>query len=278
MTPLRLPIFLSIGFHLVFVVVLFLLPLAAKAVYEPRKEITLYLMDPVASAPVVEPAESSAKPEPPLTPINQTAAKEPSRPIPHVLRTTRTQADRAVMRAAAASVPDAVEPSAPVMPRFIEMPRSFDTAGPRLLADGEALNLPADMISTMGALPNVAVASPPSRPVLTGGVGSRHVLRDGSAERLEAARSKAMPGQNVRPEYPRIAQEAGWEGTVMLHVEVLADGKAGMVSVERTSGHAVLDDAALNAVQRWRFSPAMDGNFPVKSVVRLPVKFDLRTQ
>ena len=63
----------------------------------------------------------------------------------------------------------------------------------------------------------------------------------------------------------------------MLQVEILPDGKAGVVSVHRTSGHAILDDAALRAVQRWRFSPAMDGNFPIKTVVHLPVKFDLRT-
>ena len=277
MSPLRLPILLSIGFHLVFVVVLILLPLAAKAVFEPRQEITLYLMEPVP-APVVEPAESSAKPKPPLTPMTQPAAKERPKPMHHVLRTTRTPSDRAAMRAAAPPVPKAVEPSSPLLPRFIEMPRSFDTAGPRLLTDGGGMNFPADIISGMGALPNIAVVSPLSRPVLMGGQGARHVFRDGSAERVGAARSKARPGQNVSPEYPRIAQQAGWEGTVMLHVEVLADGKTGMVSVERTSGHAVLDDAALNAVQRWRFSPAMDGNFPVKSVVRLPFKFDLRAQ
>jgi protein TonB len=64
----------------------------------------------------------------------------------------------------------------------------------------------------------------------------------------------------------------------MLRVEILADGKAGIVSVDQTSGHAILDDAALSAVQRWRFSPAMDGNFPIKSVVHLPVRFDLRAQ
>jgi protein TonB len=63
----------------------------------------------------------------------------------------------------------------------------------------------------------------------------------------------------------------------MLRVEVLPDGNAGRVSVQRTSGHAILDDAALTAVQRWRFSPAMDGNFAIRSVVHLPVKFDLMT-
>jgi protein TonB len=256
----------------VLVIVLILLPFAAKAVFEPRNEMTLYLMDPPTSAPVVEPVESAVKPESSLTRMDQ------PKPAHHALRTTHPQADRAASRPAVTSVSKTVEPASPLVPRFIEMPRSFDTAGPRLLTDGQALNLPDEMISSAGPLPNLAIVSPPSRPVLAAAAGSRHVFRDGSAERVEAARSKAKPGQNVRPEYPRIAQEAGWEGTVMLHVEVLPDGKAGMVSVELTSGHAVLDNAALNAVQRWRFSPAMDGNFPIKSVVRLPVRFDLRAQ
>jgi outer membrane biosynthesis protein TonB len=37
-----------------------------------------------------------------------------------------------------------------------------------------------------------------------------------------------------------------------------------------------LDEAALTSVKTWRFIPAMDGNFPIKSVVRLPIRFDLK--
>jgi protein TonB len=141
----------------------------------------------------------------------------------------------------------------------------------------ETLTLSIDTISPPSTLSSTSIVPPLFRPILTGRTESRPVLRDSSAETPEAARSKARSGQNLRPDYPRSAQEAGWEGTVMLRVEVLPDGNAGRVSVQRTSGHAILDDAALTAVQRWRFSPAMDGNFPIRSVVHLPVKFDLMT-
>ena len=277
MRPLRLPIIVSLALHVVFAVVLILVPLAAKAVFEPRQDMTVYLMEPVSSASVAEQAESSDMPEYPLPRMYQPVYQE-QQPAHHVVRATNPKAGRAIMRAAVTSVSKTVQPPSPLVPRFIELPRVFGTAGPRLLTGGLGLSLPAEMISSAGALLNIAIAPPPSRPVLTSGAEPRHVLRDASAERVEAARSKARPGQNARPEYPRTAREEGWEGIVMLRVEILADGKAGIVSVHQTSGHAVLDNAALNAVQRWRFSPAMDGNFPVKSVVHLPVRFDLREQ
>ena len=91
-----------------------------------------------------------------------------------------------------------------------------------------------------------------------------------------SGRTKVRMGNNPRPEYPRLAREAGWEGTVVLMVEVMPDGKAGTVSLHKSSGHPVLDEAAAGAVQTWRFMPAMDGNFPVMSVVHLPVRFDLK--
>jgi protein TonB len=278
MTPLRLPIIVSLAVHAVCAVALVLVPFAAKAVFEPRKEITVYLMEPVVSVSVAEQVEAPDKPEFPVTRMDQPTSQKQTKPTHQLVKATNSKAERGVVRAAVASVSETVEPSSPTMPVFIEMPRSFDTAGPRLLTDGERLNLPAEMISSAGALPNIAIVPPPSRPVLVGGAGPRHVLRDVSAERVEAARSKARPGQNARPEYPRTAREEGWEGIVMLRVEILADGKTGIVSVDQTSGHAILDDAALRAVQRWHFSPAMDGNFPVKSVVHLPVRFDLRAQ
>ena len=57
---------------------------------------------------------------------------------------------------------------------------------------------------------------------------------------------------------------------------VLPDGSAGNVTLHKTSGYSILDEAALAAVKGWQFVPAMDGNFPIQSMVRMPVRFDLR--
>ena len=105
--------------------------------------------------------------------------------------------------------------------------------------------------------------------------GPARLLRDTTAQ-AGSVRLKVRFGNNPRPEYPRAAREAGWEGTTVLQVLVLPDGTAGSVTLQKTSGYAVLDEAALTAVKAWRFIPAMDGNFPIKSVVRLPIRFDLK--
>jgi protein TonB len=122
------------------------------------------------------------------------------------------------------------------------------------------------------------VAAPLSRP-LPSAEGAARMLRDtvavGDSGRT-SGRTKVLMGNNPRPEYPRLAREAGWEGTVVLLVEVMPDGKAGTVALHKSSGHSVLDDAAVEAVQGWRFKPAMYGNFPIMSVVQLPVRFDLK--
>lgn len=81
--------------------------------------------------------------------------------------------------------------------------------------------------------------------------------------------------QNPPPAYPRSARRAGEQGTVVLRVLVSLDGAATRVELERSSGSATLDSAALDAVQRWRFVPARRGATPVEAWVKVPVVFRL---
>jgi protein TonB len=57
---------------------------------------------------------------------------------------------------------------------------------------------------------------------------------------------------------------------------VTAGGKAGSVRVQRSSGRAALDDAALAAVKSWTFVPATQGGAPVAGVVTVPIVFKLQ--
>ncbi len=61
----------------------------------------------------------------------------------------------------------------------------------------------------------------------------------------------------------------------MLRVAVTAGGGASRVDLERSSGYAALDEAALAAVKTWRFVPAQRGGEPVDAVVVVPVVFKL---
>jgi protein TonB len=81
--------------------------------------------------------------------------------------------------------------------------------------------------------------------------------------------------RNRAPSYPTIARRNGWAGTVILEIEVAADGAATAVHVKRSSGYPVLDEAALAAARAWRFQPARRHGQPVTSRVSIPVVFDL---
>jgi protein TonB len=83
-------------------------------------------------------------------------------------------------------------------------------------------------------------------------------------------------GYQVRPAYPSSAKRLGIQGTALLRVHVLADGRVGEVAVEHSAGHRDLDEAAVDAVRRWRFEPARRGDDAVAMWVRLPVEFKLR--
>ena len=81
---------------------------------------------------------------------------------------------------------------------------------------------------------------------------------------------------NPRPQYPRKARRFGWEGTVLLTVEVLPDGSSGEIEIKESSGHRDLDRAAVAAIRRWRFTPAQKEGISVAAVVEIPVVFTLR--
>lgn len=80
---------------------------------------------------------------------------------------------------------------------------------------------------------------------------------------------------NPPPDYPRAARLMREEGIVRVRVAVGADGLPGEVTVERSCGHPLLDDAAVQAVRRWTFEPARAAGTPIASLVVVPVRFSL---
>jgi len=81
---------------------------------------------------------------------------------------------------------------------------------------------------------------------------------------------------NPQPVYPLVARRMGWQGRVVLDVEVLADGTPGEVAVQQGSGRGILDEAALRAVHGWRFVPARSGGLPVARHFLVPIVFSLQ--
>lgn len=106
----------------------------------------------------------------------------------------------------------------------------------------------------------------PAAPAGTAGQSERTNGSDGK----QAASPRA---DNPAPAYPYAARLRGQQGRVLLQVEVLSSGDAGAVAVAQTSGHESLDRAAQQAVQQWRFHPALRNGQPVTASVQVPVRF-----
>ncbi|WP_147448893.1 energy transducer TonB, partial [Corallococcus terminator] len=80
-----------------------------------------------------------------------------------------------------------------------------------------------------------------------------------------------------KPDYPRRAREDGITGVVMVYVVIGADGRVEPAYTRIQRSVPGLDEAAIESVSRWRFSPALghDGR-PVRVKVVIPVKFALK--
>ena len=78
------------------------------------------------------------------------------------------------------------------------------------------------------------------------------------------------------PAYPRLAITRGWSGTVLLRIHVDASGKPMEVTIEQSSGHDLLDQAAIKVVKaKWLFVPATQDGVPTDAWARVPVEFVL---
>ena len=79
-----------------------------------------------------------------------------------------------------------------------------------------------------------------------------------------------------KPEYPRLARRLGIEGKVLLHVLTALNGVPEMVAVISSSGYPVLDNAAVEAVNDWRFRVRLAvADFQGFPSVDIPINFKL---
>jgi len=82
--------------------------------------------------------------------------------------------------------------------------------------------------------------------------------------------------RRVEPGYPPASRRAGEQGTVVLSVLVDAAGHPQQIKVRTSSGHERLDQAAMEAIRRWTFNPAVRGSQKVTAWTSVRVKFELQ--
>ncbi len=96
--------------------------------------------------------------------------------------------------------------------------------------------------------------------------GSKRVRIGGDVQQAKLLKSSA-------PAYPVLARRARIEGTVRLQAIIAKDGT--VQKVEVMSGHAVLAQSAVEAVQLWHYKPTELNGETVEVVTNIDVVFKL---
>jgi protein TonB len=122
-------------------------------------------------------------------------------------------------------------------------------------------------------------AAPPSPKNLLGSEGLEASLIPKGEDHPLPSRALPVVGpkyyRNPKPRYPRIARKQGYEGIVVLKVEILPNGRVGQIRVKKSSGYRMLDRSALKTVKGWKFIPAKRGEDPIGMWAEIPIRFEL---
>lgn len=100
--------------------------------------------------------------------------------------------------------------------------------------------------------------------------------RKKSAKSSSVVEARPLYQFNPKPAYPNLARRRGWEGMVLLLVEVTEGGEVALVRLHKSCGHKILDKSALRAVKTWRFLAGTRNGKRTKSTVIIPVHFRLQ--
>jgi protein TonB len=184
-----------------------------------------------------------------------------------------------------------VNAPAPPPPPAQSSPTPLRTAQPRtMLAEG-VLRLPGpiprhvamvhDEETTSGAAPDLAgvpggtglrvpnsvinnvIQAPPALPKLAAP----------SNVRVSSGVAQGLLIHQVKPAYPPLAVQARVQGTVVFQAVIAKDGTVQDLRV--VSGHPLLVQAALEAVQLWRYKPYLLNDQPVEVDTQINVNFTL---
>jgi protein TonB len=206
----------------------------------------------------VEPATGPPPPPPPpAAPKAAVAAPKISRPKPVIQEQPRftapTEVPKEIPRdegvASAASALD----SAPAAGVAGGEPGGVEGGVPGGVAGG----VPGGIVGgVLGGVPKEETPPPPDKPVRVGG-------------QIKAPRKV----RDQPPAYPDVAKQARVEGVVVLEAVISPVGRVTEVKVLR--GSPLLDDAAVNAVKSWVYTPTLLNGVPVPVVMTVTVSFKL---
>jgi protein TonB len=254
---LLIAVALSVAAHLVAALVIVLLPRILPRDTEPKDPATveLLMVEKEGGQPSDPGQPSDTKP----APQQQQQAETPK---PEAPKTETPKPETPKPEAPKAEVQND-EPPAPQAAPAAPMPENGDEPVPE----------PAKQSPPNPAKPNPAKEDPqppPPKPVesqptptpapqalvfnLAGTESDTNAIAMGSHV-LPAAPDNRF--RNRPPEYPIAVQRSGEHGSVTVMIHVAENGTASSVDILQSSGVDLLDQAAVAAVKKWRFHPAM---------------------
>lgn len=161
------------------------------------------------------------------------------------------------------SEPPAVRPRVPeiVMPQVVVPLVSIDFP----------MEAPPPISATASVEPTQVPTPKPSTTPLPAPVSNRDSSEPVMATSVEYVRPPVLT-------YPAAAKQARATGTVLVRAVVEADGRVREVRVDRSSGYASLDRAAMEALRKALFRPHMLNGVARAAVVIVPMEFELKTR
>ncbi len=124
---------------------------------------------------------------------------------------------------------------------------------------------------------DTSVAQPSAGAVPGGSSGAVIVAPQGTAPQTPSTVTPPQLKRFVPAQYPPQAEREGREGSVVLQLDIGADGKVGSVAVVNPAGHG-FDDNAVEAAKQFEFSPATRGTTPIPSRILYRYSFTLQAK
>jgi len=185
---------------------------------------------------------------------------------------------------------NAEHPAAPMEPEPepAVQPKPLPLRSPRPAATPPPMPTPVLSLDAGTPAPSTVPAAPPAMEPGPVHQENAAALPQGPAatpglHQAEAEPAPTAPGfdadylSNPAPPYPAVSRRLREQGLVVLHVHVTAQGQPDKVQLHQGSGFARLDQAALDVVWHWRFTPARQGGKDVAGWVSVPLRFVLRS-
>lgn len=163
------------------------------------------------------------------------------------------------------------------MRQQLEPGETHASSAPRLMTPVNSSPVSVSAESDDAVIPRENFAAPDhllEKTITTDSSPLPHADPDRNAAAARQSIQERLTSQLARYfHYPWIARLRGWQGEVQLAFRVAPDGELLHIHVAHSSGHAVLDDSALNSLQRlgnlveastWLEGRSLDMQIPVK--------------